>query len=339
MQIGEFAHDESLKGGKSVANHNLHKDLSTLALIFTQSRFALLPTIQAHPLSTIMAPPTFPNNMTLYTIGFAALKYPALPPPPVNVPLGNQLGVIQHQPQAAQNQAVAQIASQYLDALLEYQTSDDATLRDPSSPQYYFSTAICLLNLLSFNPDVCKRIARHPTIVNSIIEKLLVPDFESSMKGVPRPGGTHFPAATFDAEFGGLLQFLSTMLLYTDEIETLHPRIKELIPKLRTWKKTYRNSSVRTIKDVAERLVDQIQGMDPTMISMMRSMQENQSLACGVSSCSVKGARDLTVCGVCRVQRYCGREHQKMDWKYHKHICNKGLQEPAAAASQAATET
>jgi hypothetical protein len=284
-----------------------------------------------------MAPPTFPNGMSLYTIGFAALKYPALPPPPVNVPLTNQVGALQHQPRAAQNHMVAQIASQYLAALLEYQTSDDSALHDSSLPQYYFSTAICLLNFLTASPDVCKRVAAHPTLVNSIIEKLLAPDFLDGMKKVQRPGGAHFPAATFDDDFGSVLQFLSTMLLYTDEIETLHPRIKELIPKLRTWKKTYRHSSVKTISNAAERLVDQIQGMDPTMISMMRNMQE-QSLVCGVSSCRVGGAKDLTVCAVCRIQRYCGREHQKMDWKHHKHICNKGLEEPAAATSGAAID-
>ncbi|RDL34350.1 Uncharacterized protein BP5553_07478 [Venustampulla echinocandica] len=278
-----------------------------------------------------MAPPTFPNGMSLHTIGFAALKYPALPPPPVNVPLSNQVGVLQHLPRTAQNHALAQIASQYLTALLEYQTSDDPTLHDPSLPQYYFSTAICLLNFLNSNPDVCKRVAAYPTLVNGVIEKFLLPDFLDDMKKVERPGGAHFPPATFDADFGSLLQFLSTMLLYTAEIESLHPRIKELIPNLRTWKKTYRHSPVRTISNAAERLVDQIQGMDPTSIAKIRTMQED-SLVCGVSSCKV-GAPGLTVCAVCRIQRYCGREHQKMDWKHHKHICNKGLQEPATATS------
>lgn len=279
-----------------------------------------------------MAPPTFPNGMSLYTIGFAALKYPALPPPPVNVPLTNQVGALQYSPRAAQNHMVAQIASQYLTVLLEYQTSDDPTLHDPSLPQYYFSTALCLLNFLTASPDVCKRIAAHPTLTNSIIEKLLAPDFIDGMKSVQRPGGAHFPPAKFEDDFGSVLQFVSTMLLYRDQMETLHPRIQELIPKLRIWKKTYRNSSVRTISSAAERLVTQIQGMDPGTIAMMRSLQE-ESLGCGNVSCTIHGANHLTVCGVCRIQRYCGRDHQKMDWKYHKHICNKGLQEPAAATS------
>ena len=120
-------------------------------------------------------------------------------------------------------------------------------------------------------------------------------------------------------------------------MEALHPRINELVPKLRTWKQTYKRSSVKTISRAAERLVEQIEGMDPTMITMMRGMQE-QSLVCGVSSCRVEGASHLTVCAVCRVQRYCGKEHQKMDWKYHKHICNKGLQEPTTATSGTAID-
>jgi len=274
-----------------------------------------------------MAPPSFPNGMTLNTIGFAALKYPALPPQ-LEVPLGNQVGVLQRLPPSAQNHAVAQIASQYLTALLEYQTSDEPTLHDPSLPQYYFSTVICLLNFLNMSPDVCKRIAAHPNLVNNIIEKLLASDFEDRMKSVPRPGHGPIPGATFDDDFGSILQFLSTMLLYKAEIENLHPRIEELIPKLRIWKQAYRRSRTKTISNAAERLVDQIRGMDPTAITMMRRMQD-KTLVCGVSSCRVEGASQLTVCAVCRIQRYCGREHQKLDWKYHKHICNKGLEETA----------
>lgn len=283
-----------------------------------------------------MAPPTFPNGLSLYSIGFAALKYPALPPPPVDVPLGNVVGVLQRLPTATLNQMVAQIASQYIAALLEYQTSDEPTLHDPSLPQYYFSTALCLINLLASNPDVSKRAAGYPNLVNNVIEKLLAPDFIDGMKRAPRLGGAHFPAATFDADFGSVLQFLSTMLLYREEIEsTLHPRIKELIPKLRTWKRTYRHSPVKTISNASERLVIQIEGMDPTMIAMTRGMQE-KNLVCGVASCGVTGAKDLTVCSQCRIQRYCGKDHQKLDWRYHKNICKKGLQEPEPATAAGA---
>jgi hypothetical protein len=277
-----------------------------------------------------MAPPTFPNGLTLYTIGFAALRYPALPPPPTNVPLGNIVGALQYVPSAAQHHVVAQIASQYLNALIAYQTSDDPTLHDPSLPQYYISTALILLNFLaSSSPDVCKHAAKHPALLNDVIEKLLTPDFVDRMKAVTRPPGPMgIPPAKFDDDFGTLLQFVSTMLLYRAEIETLHPRIDELIPKLREWKRTYKNSPVKTIKNASERLVDQIQGMDPTMISMIRGMQET-SLVCGATSCRVTGPERLTVCNGCKIQRYCGREHQKADWKYHKNICNKGLVEPA----------
>ncbi|PMD41235.1 hypothetical protein L207DRAFT_511150 [Hyaloscypha variabilis F] len=274
-----------------------------------------------------MAPPTFPNGLTLYTIGFAALRYPALPPPPINVPLGNIVGALQLVPPPAQNHMVAQIASQYVNALIEYQTSDEATLHDPSLPQYYMSTALILLNFLTGNPDVCKRAAQHPALLNDVVEKLLAPDFEDRMKAVVRPPGPRgIPPAKFDDDFGTLLQFVSTMLLYRAEIVGLHPRINELIPKLREWKRTYRNSPTKTIKNASERLVDQIQGMDPTMVAMMRRMQET-GLVCGVTSCRVSGAERLTVCKACKIQRYCGREHQKADWKYHKHICNKGLVE------------
>lgn len=90
------------------------------------------------------------------------------------------------------------------------------------------------------------------------------------MKKVVRPSGNYgIPPAKFDDDFGSLLQFVSTMLLYQAEMESLHPRIKELIPKLKDWKKVYRNSPTKTISNASERMVGQIQGMDPSTIAMM----------------------------------------------------------------------
>jgi hypothetical protein len=223
---------------------------------------------------------------------------------------------------------ITQIASQYLNSLLVYQTSSSPSLADPNSPQHYVSTALILLNYLSINPDISKRLATHPLLLPNIITQLVEPDFVSRMKAVPRtthPGST-FPAPGFDADFGSLLQFVSTILLHVDDVSSLHPRIRELIPKLKGWKREFRGSSVKTISNAAERLVGQVEGMDIEMLKMMRGMQENH-LVCGVVGCGVSGS-ELTVCKACRVQRYCGRDHQKADWKYHKHICDKGLVEP-----------
>lgn len=238
----------------------------------------------------------------------------------------NIIAVLQLQPVHQQNHFSTQIASQYLNALLEYQTSDDAQLNDPSSPQYYLSTALNLLNYLTANPDICKRNGCTPNLVNNIIDKLLMPSFQQKMRAAPRPAISFFPPATFDDDFGSLLQFLSTILLYKAEIDAsgypLNPRITELMPKLLIWKQ----SRVSFHKTVTDRLVDQIEGMDAEFVATMRKMQE-KSLSCGVASCRVRGTTKLTVCSTCRIQRYCGRVHQKADWKYHKHICNKGLEE------------
>lgn len=240
--------------------------------------------------------------------------------------MNNQIGVLQRVPTSSQNQMVAQMASQYINALIEYQTSDDPILNDPTSSQYYFSTAMYLLNFMTMNPDICKRIVANPTLVNDTIEKVLAPDFVDNMKGVERTGTPSIPGATFDDDFGSLLQFLSTILLYKDEMATVHPRLNELVPKLKEWKRTYKNSRTKTISNAAERLIGQIEDTEPGMYRMIRGMQE-QSLCCGVASCGVKGLDQLTLCASCRIQRYCGRDHQKADWRYHKHICNKGLQE------------
>ncbi|KAJ5047357.1 uncharacterized protein L3040_003184 [Drepanopeziza brunnea f. sp. 'multigermtubi'] len=258
-----------------------------------------------------MAPPKFPNGLNLYHIGFATLKYPELAPG-LPVPLNNI------------------IASQYLDTLMAQQTSRDvATLNDPASDQYYFSRPLLLLNFLTANPDVCKRIAAHPALVNELVEKMLAPDFHDNMKAAARPSLGGFPPEDFADAFGSVLQFLSTMLLYQDLMPAVNPRLKDLIPKLGEWEKTYKHSRVAVIRDASARLVSQINGMNPPLISMMRKMQEG-TLCCGVVSCTLRGADKLTVCGVCKIQRYCGKEHQKADWKYHKHICAKGLVEPAA---------
>jgi hypothetical protein len=41
-----------------------------------------------------------------------------------------------------------------------------------------------------------------------------------------------------------------------------------------------------------------------------------------VVSCNICGKSDKTLkCGQCKVVAYCGKEHQKADWKVHKRIC------------------
>ncbi|KAG9238310.1 hypothetical protein BJ875DRAFT_451250 [Amylocarpus encephaloides] len=175
------------------------------------------------------------------------------------------------------------------------------------------------MHRLAPNPRQCP----HPAHVRARLRLL-----HDGRPAPARPYG--IPAAKFDDEFGSLIQFVSTIFLYGAEMESVHPRVVELIPKLKSWKQTYRNSTTKTISRASERLVDQIQGMNETMVAMvtmMRRMQE-QSSVCGVRGCGVQGAMETTLCGTCRVQRYCGREHQRADWRYHKHICAKGLVEP-----------
>ncbi|KAE9978313.1 hypothetical protein BLS_000734 [Venturia inaequalis] len=286
-----------------------------------------------------MAPPNFPNGMSLHDIGFAALKYPALPPPPYNVPVGNMIGALQRVPSGAQNQMIAQIASQYLTALLDYETSDEPALHDQSLPQYYISSALSLLNFLSTSPDVSKRIVARPAIINNVIEKLLDPTFVKRMKAVQRPGGFNFPAATFDADFGTLLQTVSTVFLYTDDVNATFPRARELIPKLRQWEREYKRSPVKSISNVCERLIPQIEDAEEMfeLATMMRGAMSG-SLVCGVASCGISGPENLTTCSGCHIQRYCGRDHQRADWKYHKRICNKGLVEEETTTAEPGAE-
>lgn len=257
--------------------------------------------------------------MFQHSIGYAALKYPELPPE-LPVPLGNQIGVLQRSPLSGQIRIMAQVASQYLPALLEYQYSDAPELHDPTNSQYYFSNAFCLLNYLSSQPDVAIRLSKHPRILSDTIEKLLIPDIEAKMKACTRIGG-----ATFEADFGSILQFVSTLLLRkgpaTENDEPIHPKINELVPKLRAWQRKYRG---KYIGKVSERLAGQIENPDPNAVATVTENQ-NDSLVCGYILCGNK--KDMLACGTCKIQRYCSQEHQKKDWKNHKHICNKGLVE------------
>lgn len=77
----------------------------------------------------------------------------------------------------------------------------------------------------------------------------------------------------------------------------------------------------------------QMENLDPVLLSSMRE-QFNEGLACGTASCGARGPT-LTVCAGCKIQRYCGREHQDQDWRYHKHICNKGLVDPVVTEAAA----
>jgi hypothetical protein len=183
------------------------------------------------------------------------------------------------------------------------------------------------VNWLCNQPDVATKVAEHPQLTHDIVEKLLVPDVEEKMKGCERIWG-----ATFDTDFGFMLQFLSTMLLFsTKPLTEVHPRINDLVPKLKKWKKTYRNSPVETISKASDRLVDQIEGLNPGHASLVKETLVNQ-LVCGYLACHVQGDASMKKCGQCTLTRYCSVEHQRKDWKNHKHICNKGLveEEPEA---------
>jgi len=267
-----------------------------------------------------MSSSIFPQGMTLHSIGYAALKYPELPPE-LPVPLGNQVGVLQRSPLPQQIRAMTQVASQYLPALLEYQYSDAPELHDPSNAQYYFSNPFCLLNYLASQPDVAIRLSKHPRILHDTIDKLLMPDIEEKMKACQ---STRIGGATFEADFGSMLQFVSTLLLRKSLIvgndDSVHPRIHELSPQLRAWKRKYRGQYIGKVSD---RLADQIENPDRD-VEMVRAQQDAMTV-CGYILCS--NNRDMLACGNCKIQRYCSQEHQKKDWKNHKHICNKGLVE------------
>jgi hypothetical protein len=119
---------------------------------------------------------------------------------------------------------MAQIASQYLESLLEYQYSSAPSLHDPTSSQFYFFNTVALINWLTSNLDVAGRVAKHPNFIHDVIEKLLRLDIEE-MKACSRVGGV-----TFEAALGSILQFLSTILLRSDQLP-----VTPLIPVCRSW--------------------------------------------------------------------------------------------------------
>jgi hypothetical protein len=152
-------------------------------------------------------------------------------------------------------------------------------------------------------------------MLKDTIEKLLRPELEKEMKACERRGG-----ATFEADLGSMLQFVSTILLRKEYLEDPpHPRIQELVPRLKEWKKKYKAIYIGKVSD---RLLDQIANPESLDLNMVRDAQLDQ-LVCGYVGC--RNSKNLSSCGQCKLQRYCSQEHQKKDWGKHKKICNKGL--------------
>lgn len=110
-----------------------------------------------------------------------------------------------------------------------------------------------MINYLTSNPGGTIRVAKYPKLLHDVIEKVLDPDIEKNMKACERVGG-----ATFEADFGCMLQFISTLLLRSEHfpVNPPHPRLLELIPLLKVWKRTYKG---RYLSKVSDRLIDQIE--------------------------------------------------------------------------------
>ncbi|TVY33613.1 hypothetical protein LSUB1_G007670 [Lachnellula subtilissima] len=260
-----------------------------------------------------MAAKLYPQGMTLHSIGYAALKYPELPPE-LPIPLGNQLGVLQRTPLPIQIRIMAHVASQYLPALLEYQYSDAPHLHDPTSSQYWCSDAFTLINWLTSNPDAAVAVAKHPSLFADTFSKLLNPNILTEMKACTRVGG-----ASFEADFASMLQFVSTILLRKEHLPSPpHPQLQDLVPKLKAWKRKYGGQFIGRVSD---RLADQIKSPDNADFAMVMSAQ-NQNLVCGFVGCEEK--MNLNACARCKMQRYCRQAHQKSDWGFIRKYVRRG---------------
>lgn len=227
--------------------------------------------------------------------------------PRLQTPLPIQIRIMTH------------VASQYLPALLEYQYSAAPHLHDPTSSQYWCSDAFTLINWLTSNPDAAVAVAKHPSIFPDTVAKLLDPTILTAMKACTRQGG-----ASFEAELGSMLQFVSTLLLRKEHLPGAPhplPQLQDLLPKLKAWKRKFGGLYIAR---VADRLADQIRSPDNADFAVVLSAQ-NENLVCGFVGCEEK--RNLNACARCQMQRYCGQAHQKSDWGFHKKVCGKGLVE------------
>lgn len=56
---------------------------------------------------------------------------------------------------------------------------------------------------------------------------------------------------------------------------------------------------------------------------MTESKKRFNSRCCNIceKSTEIKNTSTLLMCNKCKLIFYCGKEHQKIDWKYHKHFC------------------
>jgi hypothetical protein len=68
------------------------------------------------------------------------------------------------------------------------------------------------------------------------------------------------------------------------------------------------------IQDLMAKITAEVQGVDGRA-GKLRSAVE-------ILPCKVCGELEKTKrCGRCKVVAYCGKEHQKADWKEHKKVC------------------
>jgi len=63
-------------------------------------------------------------------------------------------------------------------------------------------------------------------------------------------------------------------------------------------------------------------GLGMNNVAFDATMEKQELLTCGNPSCDYK-ARYMKKCSVCKTERYCSAECQKIHWKEHKKVCGK----------------
>ncbi|KAH8590916.1 hypothetical protein B0O99DRAFT_285062 [Bisporella sp. PMI_857] len=185
--------------------------------------------------------------------------------------------------------------------------------------KYWCPEALYLLNFLVMNPDVAKIVAQQGRILEGVVDKLCENNLIKKMaESVPK---RKLETATAINDITWMVIFVRRVLLFPYYIAniTIFDKYPLLLKNLEQWQAGHVGS---VLAAEALRLQHTIERPEDYTIRNVREGTE-RSLMCGYKKCGYKIFMEK--CARCMVQRYCSTEHQKKDWKYHKHYCDIGL--------------
>jgi len=166
-----------------------------------------------------------------------------------------------------------------------------------------------LMNVISYTPYFVRFI-------------VLPENTDLSLLLLQRIANSEIVSSDMQETIAELCQFVATVLMLQSRNGLSKEDLNAVINKLRHWARAYRDTfaedaSLRALMLLAPNGTNQEKAMLANV-----SMQLNK----GVNNCAVclegrSSKQELLQCSRCKTVRYCGVQHQKVDWSSHKKMC------------------